>query len=193
MIGSCKTHAILGSQCNELLEYIQNVWVQIGWEEKCFQCAAVLLDLFVVLRMELKTKQLKILTDCKTKECPSISIYRKENLLQSTNCPSIPVRVEILAIRIASYQMLRQNHNETLKNDQKETLLIDIGCFQFLFHLFDHFFGGLLTNFDLLSLVCCFILRIVRWWFDTWQFVLCFGQFSSYRSVEIDLPSVNQS
>lgn len=141
-----------------------------------------------------KTESIKsMFSKCRAR-MSTISIYHKENLLQSTNCPSIPVRVEILAIRIASHQMLRQNHNETLENNQEETLLVDIGRFQFLFHLFDHFFGGLLANLDFLSLVCCFIFRIARWWFDTWQFFLGFSQFSSYRSVQIvDLPSVHQS
>lgn len=94
----------------------------------------------------------------------SFVVYHKKHLLQSADSPSVPIRIKISSICVASDKMFRQNHDESLEYNQKQPLLINISSFQFLLHFLDHFFGWFIGGFNFLSLCYPFVLGIARWW-----------------------------
>lgn len=101
----------LRSQRHKLMEHVQNVCIQIGCEQQRLECVRVLVHLFIV---------------------------HEEHLLQSAHRPAVPVRIKVAPIRIASHQVLRQDHYETLKHDQEQTFLFQICRLQSLLQLFHH-------------------------------------------------------
>ena len=135
---------ILHSQSNKLLEHIQNIRIQILSEEQCLQGGTIFFHLFMVHHEYL----------LKSSNCPTVPeidvlfdgkfviyiklLFRFHGKIVSLKKHNLlPRSFEINPIGIATQKMFRQNHNESLKNDQKKVFLISLGSFQFFFQLFN--------------------------------------------------------
>ena len=57
-----------------------------------------------------------------------------EDLVQPANGPEEPGRLEIHGVRVASDEMLGEDHDEPLEDDEEEILLVRLGRLQAFLH-----------------------------------------------------------
>jgi len=81
------------------VEHVEDVWVEVLGEQKRLQGSAVLLNLFMV---------------------------DHEDLVEPADCPLEPRRLEVDGVGVAPNQVLRENHDEPLKDDEEEVLLVGL-------------------------------------------------------------------
>lgn len=109
-------------QSTELLVDGQDVMVELSREQQVLQGSHVLLDGHVVLRNEQRHELRRRRRGNKGHR--RASVYHEEDLLQSLDAVFVPGRADVHAAGLTTDQMLRQQHDETLREDEQRASLI---------------------------------------------------------------------
>lgn len=103
----------------ELLVHGQDVGVELGREQQVLQGPHVLLDGHVVLRDEGRDAQIIACSACATSSIAVCATsYHEEDLLQPLDAVLVPGRADVDAARLTADQMLRQQHDEALREGE---------------------------------------------------------------------------
>ncbi len=102
----------------ELLVNGQDVVVELCGEQEVLQRSHVLLDGHMVLQNEERhhvIERTHTLLYCGICVCVCVLLYHEEDLLQPLDAVFVPGRADVDAARLTANQMLRQQHDETLR------------------------------------------------------------------------------